>query len=180
MYFDEALTADDPEVMGRLGLGQYFAAPLDNIPRVQLTGELLPAFLVWRVKRQRLRAEKTTSRQHKFHARRSLQGDSCVGSHHMADGIRSFARVLWNCRRCCVCLTEGDASRLLNCSSRYGNALFPVLFARDRCHDVGEAAPRIVKPGLRTDPTSNGIYTRAVRKISDGDTALGTATVLAE
>lgn len=44
MYFDEALTADDPAVMTSLGLGQYFAAPLLNIPVIKLTGA---SFVGW-------------------------------------------------------------------------------------------------------------------------------------
>lgn len=38
VYFDEALTADDADIMARLGMGQYFAEPLLDIPVVKLTG----------------------------------------------------------------------------------------------------------------------------------------------
>lgn len=38
VYFDESLTADDADIMAKLGLGQYFAEPLINIPVIKLTG----------------------------------------------------------------------------------------------------------------------------------------------
>lgn len=38
VYFDEALMANDADLMGRLGLTQYFAEPLLDIPYIRLTG----------------------------------------------------------------------------------------------------------------------------------------------
>lgn len=37
VYFDESLTANDENIMDKLGMQQYFAAPLDNPPVIQLT-----------------------------------------------------------------------------------------------------------------------------------------------
>lgn len=39
VYFDEALIANDDTAMSDLGLSQYFAEPLVDIPLIKITGE---------------------------------------------------------------------------------------------------------------------------------------------
>lgn len=39
VYFDEALIANNAEVMSNFGLSQYFAEPLLDIPHIKITGE---------------------------------------------------------------------------------------------------------------------------------------------